>query len=263
VARQETQVNPPQRPAKDVDTSEQLVPLRGAPLRIAENMIQSLQVPTATSQRAIPVKVIDENRQIINQQRSLLGLSKISYTHIIGWAIVKALATNPALNCAYVENNGEAFRAVRSAVHLGLAIDLPSRDGGRSLVVPNIKNAGTLNFSEFLKAYDDLINRGRKGKLTIADFQGTTVSLTNPGTLGTVGSIPRLMPGQGSIIATGARGTRRRGPGDAGDAGPGQGDDGDLHLRSSDHPGRRKRHVPGQAAGFAAGRRQLLRHDLR
>jgi 2-oxoglutarate dehydrogenase E1 component len=193
-----------QGPSKDVDSSEQLVPLRGTAARIAENMILSLSVPTATSQRSIPVKVIDENRRIINQHRSLLGLSKVSFTHIIGWAIVKALETNPALNCSYSENNGESFKVVRNAVNLGLAIDLPSRDGGRSLVVPSIKNAGTLTFSEFLQAYDDLIARGRKGKLALADFQGTTLSLTNPGTLGTVGSIPRLMPGQGCIIATGA-----------------------------------------------------------
>jgi len=193
-----------QAPAQEIDSSEQLVPLRGTALRIAENMVLSLQVPTATSQRAIPVKVIDENRRIVNQHRSLLGLPKISYTHIIGWAIIKSLAENPALNSAYVENNGEAFRVVRGSINLGLAIDLPSRDGGRSLVVPNIKNAGALNFHEYLKAYDDLIARGRKGKLGLPDFQGTTLSLTNPGTIGTVGSIPRLMPGQGCIIATGA-----------------------------------------------------------
>ncbi|HEU0121024.1 MAG TPA: multifunctional oxoglutarate decarboxylase/oxoglutarate dehydrogenase thiamine pyrophosphate-binding subunit/dihydrolipoyllysine-residue succinyltransferase subunit [Bryobacteraceae bacterium] len=193
-----------QQGSKDVGSSEQLVPLRGTAARIAENMILSLSVPTATSQRAIPVKVIDENRRIINQHRTLLGLSKISYTHLIGWAIVKALDTNPALNSSYTENNGEAFKVVRASVNLGLAIDLPSRDGGRSLVVPSIKNANAMTFSDFLKAYDDLINRGRKGKLTLPDFQGTTLSLTNPGTLGTVGSIPRLMPGQGCIIATGA-----------------------------------------------------------
>ncbi|MBM3783604.1 MAG: multifunctional oxoglutarate decarboxylase/oxoglutarate dehydrogenase thiamine pyrophosphate-binding subunit/dihydrolipoyllysine-residue succinyltransferase subunit [Acidobacteria bacterium] len=203
VAKAKTEVQS-QQPAKDIDSSEQLVPLRGAAARIAENMILSLQVPTATSQRSIPVKVIDENRRILNQHRGLLGMSKISYTHIIGWAIIKSLETNPSLNSAYVENNGEAFRAVRGSVNLGLAIDLPSRDGGRSLVVPNIKNAGALNFGEYLKAYDDLIQRGRKGKLALPDFQGTTLSLTNPGTIGTVGSIPRLMPGQGCIIATGA-----------------------------------------------------------
>jgi len=203
VTKPETSVQT-QPGSKDVDSNEQLVPLRGTAARIAENMILSLSVPTATSQRSIPVKVIDENRRIINQHRTLLGLSKISYTHLIGWAIVKSLGSNPTLNSSYTENNGEAFKVVRNHINLGLAIDLPARDGGRSLVVPSIKNAGSLSFSEFLKAYDDLINRGRKGKLTLPDFQGTTLSLTNPGTIGTVGSIPRLMPGQGCIIATGA-----------------------------------------------------------
>ncbi|MBI2689073.1 MAG: multifunctional oxoglutarate decarboxylase/oxoglutarate dehydrogenase thiamine pyrophosphate-binding subunit/dihydrolipoyllysine-residue succinyltransferase subunit [Acidobacteria bacterium] len=203
IAKAETALQP-QGGSKDVDSSEQLVPLRGTAARIAENMILSLSVPTATSQRSIPVKVIDENRRIINQHRTLLGLSKISYTHLIGWAIVKSLESNPSLNSSYTENNGEAFKVVRNHINLGLAIDLPARDGGRSLVVPSIKNAGSLSFSEYLKAYDDLINRGRKGKLALPDFQGTTLSLTNPGTIGTVGSIPRLMPGQGCIIATGA-----------------------------------------------------------
>jgi len=204
VTKTESSVQTSQPGSKDVDSSEQLVPLRGTALRIAENMVLSLSVPTATSQRSIPVKVIDENRRIINQHRTLLGLSKISYTHLIGWAIVKSLESNPALNSSYAENGDGAFKVVRNHVNLGLAIDLPARDGGRALVVPSIKNAGSLNFGDFLKAYNDLIARGRKGKLTLPDFQGTTLSLTNPGTIGTVGSIPRLMPGQGCIIATGA-----------------------------------------------------------
>ncbi len=204
MTKPETAVQAAPAESKNVDSNEQLVPLRGTAARIAENMILSLSVPTATSQRSIPVKVIDENRRIINQHRTLLGLSKISYTHLIGWAIVKSLESNPALNASYTENSGGAFKVVRNHINLGLAIDLPGRDGGRALVVPSIKNAGSFKFSEFLKAYDDLINRGRKGKLTLPDFQGTTLSLTNPGTIGTVGSIPRLMPGQGCIIATGA-----------------------------------------------------------
>jgi pyruvate/2-oxoglutarate dehydrogenase complex dihydrolipoamide acyltransferase (E2) component len=113
--------------SKELDSSEQLVPLRGAPARLAENMTLSLAVPTATSQRSIPVKVIDENRRIINQHRSLLGHSKISYTHIIGWAIVKAAQANPALNCAYAEQGKDQFKLVRNSINLGLAIDLASR----------------------------------------------------------------------------------------------------------------------------------------
>ena len=184
--------------------AEQLVPLRGAAGRIAENMNLSLSIPTATSQRVVPVKVIDENRAIINQHRSQLGRNKISYTHLIAWAIVRSLERFPSLNHAYLENDGEAFRLVHSQINLGIAIDVPSKDGGRSLLVPNIKNAGSLDFQQFLSAYDDLVTRARSNKLTPAGFQGTTISLTNPGTVGTVASVPRLMPGQGAIIATGA-----------------------------------------------------------
>ena len=184
-------------------TGETLVPLRGAAARIAENMNASLSIPQATSQRTIPVKVIDENRRIINDHRVLTGKTKISYTHIVGWAIVKAVATNPTLNHAYAETQGQPFRAVREAVNIGIAVDVASKDGTRSLKVPNIKNAGSLNFAQYMQAFDDIVARARNGKLTLEDFDGTTISLTNPGTVGTLGSVPRLMPGQGAIIATG------------------------------------------------------------
>jgi multifunctional 2-oxoglutarate metabolism enzyme len=187
-----------------VGPGEQLVPLRGTAARIAENMTNSLAIPVATSQRTIAVKVIDENRRVINQHRSMLGAGKISYTHLVGWAIVKALGKVPVINNAFAEHDGEAFRRIRAQVNLGVAVDVAGKDGGRALTVPNIKNANALNFEQFLAAYDDIIRRARSGKLTLADFEGTTVSLTNPGTVGTVGSIPRLMPGQGAIIATGA-----------------------------------------------------------
>ena len=118
------------------------MPLRGAAARIAENMNASLSIPLATSQRVMPVKVIDENRRIINEHRALLGKSKISYTHIIGWAIVKALRSNPSLNHAYAETNGQPFRVVRDQVNIGIAVDVAGKDGARSLKVPNIKDAG-------------------------------------------------------------------------------------------------------------------------
>jgi 2-oxoglutarate dehydrogenase E1 component len=191
-------------PPKELGEAEQLVPLRGTAARIAENMNLSLAVPTATSQRVIPVKVIDENRTLINQSRTMAGKSKVSYTHIIAYAIVKALESFPNLNNAYAENEGQAFRWVRGYVNLGIAIDVAGKDGSRSLVVPNIKNAGQMNFHQFLAAFDDLVKKGRNGKLQLSDFQGTTISLTNPGTVGTLGSVPRLMPAQGAIIATGA-----------------------------------------------------------
>lgn len=183
---------------------ETLMPLRGAAARIAENMNASLTIPLATSQRAMPVKVIDENRRVMNEYRALLGKSKISYTHITAWAIVKALRTNPSLNHAYAETDGQAFRVVRDRVNIGIAVDVAGKDGTRSLKVPNIKDAQAMNFAQFLAAFDDIVARARNNKLTIADFEGTTISLSNPGTVGTLGSVPRLMPGQGAIIATGA-----------------------------------------------------------
>src|SRR5579875_335108 len=184
--------------------SAQLIPLRGPAAAIAQNMVASLSIPTATSQRQIPVRVMEENRNTINRHRALQGRSKLSFTHLIAWAVVKALRSNPVLNHAYAENQGEPFRVIHNHVNIGLAIDLPGKDGTRSLKVPNIKNADGMNFAQFVAAYDDLVARARANKLQLSDFQGTTISLTNPGTVGTVGSVPRLMPGQGAIIATGA-----------------------------------------------------------
>ncbi|HMC59247.1 MAG TPA: 2-oxo acid dehydrogenase subunit E2, partial [Candidatus Solibacter sp.] len=179
-------------------------PLRGAAGRIAENMAASVAIPLATSQRTIAVKVMDENRRIINQHRTLIGRSKVSYTHLIGWAVVKALEDIPGLNHAYAERDGLPFRAIHQQVNLGVAVDVAGKDGGRVLMVPSIKNAGALSFQEYVTAFDDLVARARQGKLTAGDFQGTTISLTNPGTVGTMSSAPRLMRGQGAIIAAGA-----------------------------------------------------------
>jgi 2-oxoglutarate dehydrogenase E1 component len=191
-------------PAIQLGPSEQLVPLKGAAARLAANMTASLSVPTATSQRMIPVKVIEENRRLINQARTLQGNSKVSYTHLMGWAIAQALKAMPSLNDAFAEQNGEAFRLVRKQVNLGIAIDVAGSGGSRALVVPSIKDAAALSFAKYMEQFDDLVQRGRKSKLSVDDFQGTTISLTNPGTVGTLGSVPRLMPGQGCIIASGA-----------------------------------------------------------
>ena len=189
-----------------VGPAQQLVPLRGAAARIAANMELSLGVPTATSQRVIPVKVMDENRRIINQHRSLTGKSKISFSQIIGFSILKALKAFPQLNDAFLEGDGDSFRVINQKVNLGIAVDVAGQGGNRSLVVPSIKNAGEMTFAQYLDAFEDLVTRARKNKLTVDDFQGTTLSLTNPGTVGTSGSVPRLMPGQGCIIAAGAIG---------------------------------------------------------
>jgi 2-oxoglutarate decarboxylase len=191
-------------PTVAVAEDDQLIPLRGPALRIAENMAASLTIPVATSQRNMPVKVIDENRRVINQHRSATGQSKLSYTHIVAWSIVRAIEAVPAVNNAYSERGEESFRIARGHVNLGLAVDVAGKDGSRSLKVPCLKRTEAMNFAQFVAAYDDLVARARTNKLTVADFEGVTISLTNPGTVGTVGSIPRLMPGQGAIIATGA-----------------------------------------------------------
>jgi multifunctional 2-oxoglutarate metabolism enzyme len=180
------------------------IPIRGPALKIVENMERSLSVPTATSERRIPVKLLDENRRIINQHLAENDRGKASYTHLIAWAMLRALDTFPQLNDGFADVDNTPTRIKRTNVNLGIAIDLTKKDGSRTLLVPNIKNANSLSFSEFLSAYDDVVKRAREGKLQVPDFQGTTVSLTNPGTIGTVASIPRLMEGQSVIIATGA-----------------------------------------------------------
>jgi 2-oxoglutarate decarboxylase len=187
-----------------VQTGAEAVPLRGPALKIVENMESSLSVPTATSERRIPVKLLDENRRIINQHLAENDRGKASYTHLIAWALLRALETFPQLNDGFVEVDGSPARLKRTSVNLGVAVDLTKKDGSRALLVPNIKNANSLSFPDFLTAYDDVVKRARDGKLQVSDFQGTTVSLTNPGTIGTVSSIPRLMEGQSVIIATGA-----------------------------------------------------------
>ena len=176
----------------------------GASKKIVENMEESLTVPTATSTRRIPVKVLEENRKLINSHQAKNGRGKVSFTHIIAWAIIKALNVYPSLKNGYAEIDGAPARLDHDFVNLGLAIDMQKKDGSRNLLVPNIKKADKMNFAQFLEAYDDVVKRARAGKLTIDDFQGTNISLTNPGTIGTVASNPRLMNGQSVIIATGA-----------------------------------------------------------
>jgi 2-oxoglutarate dehydrogenase E1 component len=195
---------PEPKPAPAPQPEGEVIPIRGAAQKIVENMERSLSVPTATSERRIPVKLLDENRRIINKHLAENDRGKASYTHLIAWAIVRALDTFPQLNDGYTAVDGTSARVKRTGVNLGVAIDLTKKDGTRTLLVPNIKNANSLSFAEFLTAYDDVIQRAREGKLQISDFQSTTISLTNPGTIGTVASTPRLMEGQSVIVATGA-----------------------------------------------------------
>ncbi len=185
---------------------EEAVPIAGGAATIARNMEASLAVPTATSNRVVPVKNMEENRRILNRHREALGLSKVSFTHFVAWAIVRALEKHPGMNDAYGEADGRPMRIRKKAVNLGVAIDVTKRDGSRSLLVPNIKDAGKMTFAGFLDAFDVLVAKARKGAIEPDLFAGTTISLTNPGTLGTTASAPRLMPGQGTIVATGAMG---------------------------------------------------------
>ncbi len=178
--------------------------IAGSSARILDNMNYSLTVPVATSQRTIPVKLLEENRTVLNQFLKKKNAGKVSFTHLISWAILKAVEAVPALNNAFTIINGKPNLIKRKNVNLGLAIDLERKDGSHSLIVPNIKNANLMNFKEFWNTYEDLVSRSRKGQIDPAEFLGTTITLTNPGTIGTMASVPRLMVGQGAIIATGA-----------------------------------------------------------
>ncbi len=184
--------------------TEGLIPIRGIAARIAQNMAASLSVPTATSTRNIPVKVLEENRRTINQYLAAEVRGKASYTHIIAWAMVKAMQKVPAMGNTYVESDDKAFLQPLTSINIGMAVDLPGKDGKRSLVVPNIRDCGKMNFATFMAAFAAQIEKARRGKLTPADFKGTTATLTNPGTIGTISSLPRLMTGQAYILATGA-----------------------------------------------------------
>ncbi|MGY1737478.1 multifunctional oxoglutarate decarboxylase/oxoglutarate dehydrogenase thiamine pyrophosphate-binding subunit/dihydrolipoyllysine-residue succinyltransferase subunit [Geodermatophilus sp. SYSU D00684] len=179
-------------------------PLRGAAASVVKNMNASLTVPTATSVRAVPAKLLADNRIVINNHLKRSRGGKVSFTHLIGYALVRALDDFPNMNAAFAEVDGKPTLVQPEHVNFGLAIDLPKADGSRSLVVASIKAAEEMDFAQFWGAYEDVIRRARAGKLTLEDFSGTTISLTNPGTIGTVHSVPRLTAGQGAIIGVGA-----------------------------------------------------------
>lgn len=183
---------------------DELKVISGSTKKILDNMTASLTVPVATSQRTIAVKLLEENRIIINQFLKKKNLGKISFTHLISWAILKGIGKIPAMNNGFTYINSKPHLIIRKNVNLGLAIDIEKKDGTRTLIVPNIKNANKLSFKEFWEKFEDIVARTRKGTIDPSEFLGTTVTLTNPGTIGTVSSVPRLMIGQGAIIATGA-----------------------------------------------------------
>ncbi|WP_292832309.1 multifunctional oxoglutarate decarboxylase/oxoglutarate dehydrogenase thiamine pyrophosphate-binding subunit/dihydrolipoyllysine-residue succinyltransferase subunit [Microbacterium sp.] len=190
-------------PARAAD-DDVVTPLRGMTKTIAANMDESLTVPTATSVRTVPAKLMIDNRIVMNNHMARTRGGKVSFTHLIGWALIQAVKIFPSQNVAYAEIDGKPSVVAPAHINLGIAIDLPKPDGTRALLVPSIKRAESLTFSEYLASYEDLVSRARANKLTAADFQGTTISLTNPGGIGTVHSVPRLMKGQGCIIGAGA-----------------------------------------------------------
>lgn len=191
-------------PVQVSSTPDVVEKLKGASARVVTNMEASLDVPTATSVRAIPAKLMVDNRIVINNHLVRGRGGKVSFTHIIGFAIVRALREMPDMNVSYTTVNDKPAIARHQQVGLGLAIDLAKEDGSRQLLVPCIKSADRMDFAAFWAGYEDVVRKARSGQLTVEDFQGTTASLTNPGTIGTVHSVPRLMPGQGVIIGVGA-----------------------------------------------------------
>lgn len=194
----------PQKEDKPEDGKLQRI--SGVAANIVENMVQSIEVPTATSVREIPVKMLVEDRKIINDYLQKIGGFKASFTHIIAWAIVKSLETFPNLNNSFTRQDGKPFKVIPEQVNLGIAVDVQNRDGSRNLLVPNIKGVNKMDFGQFLKAYSKLVDKSRNGKLELSDFKNTTITLTNPGMIGTISSVPRLMKNQGTIIAAGAIG---------------------------------------------------------
>ncbi|WP_448263764.1 multifunctional oxoglutarate decarboxylase/oxoglutarate dehydrogenase thiamine pyrophosphate-binding subunit/dihydrolipoyllysine-residue succinyltransferase subunit [Microbacterium aurum] len=195
---------PKDEPAQTSVREDVVTPLRGMTKTLAANMDESLTVPTATSVRTVPAKLMIDNRIVINNHMSRTRGGKVSFTHLIGWALIQALKVFPSQNVSYAEIDGKPSVVAPAHINLGIAIDLPKPDGTRALMVPSIKQAESLTFSEYLSAYEDLVKRARGNKLTATDFQGTTISLTNPGGIGTVHSVPRLMKGQGCIVGAGA-----------------------------------------------------------
>ncbi|MCC5952442.1 MAG: multifunctional oxoglutarate decarboxylase/oxoglutarate dehydrogenase thiamine pyrophosphate-binding subunit/dihydrolipoyllysine-residue succinyltransferase subunit [Acidimicrobiia bacterium] len=185
---------------------EGATPIRGVGARIVENMEASLGVPTATSYREVPAKLLEVNRRVVNGYLGRTRGGKVSFTHLIGYAVVRAIAdTTPVMNAAFhADADGKPTVVRHEHVGLGLAVDVEKSDGSRSLIVPCIRDADTLDFEGFWAAYEEQIRKVRTGKLTPDDFAGVTVTLTNPGTIGTVASVPRLMPGQGLIVGVGS-----------------------------------------------------------
>src|SRR5215210_5785111 len=176
-------------------------PIRGPAAKLVKFMNESRSITTATSFRTVPVDALDGHRKELKTAGK-----KLSFTHLIAWAIVKAAGDMPVMGHAYAEEDGKPQRVMPGRVSLGLAVDVERKDGTRSLVVPVLRDAGRLSFSDFVARYDELVVGARDNTLQPDAYQGANITLTNPGGIGTVASVPRLMPGQGTIVATGAIG---------------------------------------------------------
>jgi multifunctional 2-oxoglutarate metabolism enzyme len=182
------------------------IPLRGAAGALVKYMEESLQVPTATSFRTVRVDVLDQRRRQLSQSIQAAGRpEKISYTHLIAFAITRAVKDIPSMAVTFDRVDGNPARVARG-VHLGLAVDVQRQDGSRMLLVPVIRDADRLDFATFRDQYETLVSKARIGKLVADELAGATIVLTNPGGIGTMASVPRLMKGQGTIVATGAIG---------------------------------------------------------
>ena len=201
----QTPADPIAKPAPVINNGDaQVEPIRGVSARVVQSMEASLTVPIATSVRAVPAKLLIDNRIVINNHMKRARGGKISFTHLIGYAMVKALRAMPEMNNFYTQLDGKPALAHPTHLNLGIAIDLAKPDGSRQLLVPSIKGCEAMDFREFWLAYEETVKKARSGTLTVEDFAGTTVSLTNPGTIGTVHSVPRLVAGQGMILGVGA-----------------------------------------------------------
>ena len=179
-------------------------PLRGVSARVVQSMEGSLSVPTATSVRVVPAKLMIDNRTVINNHLKRGRGGKVSFTHLIGYAMIKAIRAMPEMNSFFTDLEGKPAIGHPEHINLGIAIDLAKPDGSRQLLVPSIKGCESLDFAQFWSAYEDIVRKARAGSLTVEDFAGTTISLTNPGTIGTVHSVPRLVQGQGLILGVGS-----------------------------------------------------------
>jgi len=200
---------PPASAAKAATIDADATPLRGSAARIVSNMNASLAVPTATSVRTVSARLLEINRVALNEALSRSTGAKASFTHFIAFAMIQGLKKVPSLNATFVDAVDEkGTPGVRRNEHvgLGLAVDVEKSDGTRNLLVPVIRNADTLDFRGFLLAYEEMVRKVHTGTAGADDFAGATVSLTNPGTIGTVQSVPRLMSGQGAIFGVGALG---------------------------------------------------------